>query len=136
MRATCSGGKPAPCCVETAASPGKRRHAAETGAAAYRDDGGRPRRATRAGEAGRRREADRLLSEAVALPAQAGTYPAPMESDGIHELLARVCMVVKAAWGEPGHLLGLSNVCRQPAGSSRYSYPSFSMILSSFASSA
>ena len=97
MRATCSGGKSTPCRAETTANTGKRRRTAEIEATAYRDDGGRPRRATCAREIGRRREADRLFSEALALPARAGTCPTPAESDEVRELLARVCMLVKAA---------------------------------------
>lgn len=97
MRATCSGGRATPFRVEITASPGKRRRAAEIEATAYWDDGGRPRRATRAREIGRRREADRLLSEALALLERAGTYPTPAESDEARELLARVCLLVKAA---------------------------------------
>lgn len=48
-------------------------------------------------EINRQREADRLFSEVLALLARAGIYPTPAESDEIHELLARVCMLVKAA---------------------------------------
>lgn len=97
MRATCSGGKPAPCYIEITANPGKRRRTAETEATAYREDGDRPRRATCAREIDRQREADRLFSEVLALLARAGTCPAPAESDEIRELLARVCMAVKEA---------------------------------------
>lgn len=136
MRATCSGGGPAPCHVGITANPGKRRRTAETGATVYWDDGERPRRAERAREVDRRCEADRLFSEVLALLARAGTCPAPAEPDGSRELLARVCMAVKEARGKPGHLLGLSNICQQPVDGSRYSRPSFSMSLSSFASTA
>ena len=97
MRATCTGGEPAPYRIGITANPGKRRRTAEIEATAYRDDGGRPRRAARAAESVRRREADRLFSEVPALPARAGICPAPAESDEIHEVLARVRMVVKAA---------------------------------------
>lgn len=97
MRATCSGAKSTPCCVEITANPGKRRRTAEIEATAYRDDGERPRRATRAREINRRCEADRLLSEALALLARAGTCPTPAESDEARELLARVRMVAKEA---------------------------------------
>lgn len=97
MRATCSGAKSAPCYIEITANPGKRRRTAEIETTVYRDDGDRPRRATCAREIDRRREADRLFSEVLALLARAGIYPAPAGSDEIHELLARVCMVVKEA---------------------------------------
>lgn len=63
----------------------------------YWDDGERPRRATCTREINHQREADRVFSEALAMLARAGIYPTPTESDEIHELLARVCMVVKAA---------------------------------------
>lgn len=97
MRATYSGGKSTPFYVEITASPDKRRHAAETETTVYWDDGERPRRATCTREIDRRREADRLFSEVLALLARAGIYPTPMESDEVHGLLARVCMLVKAA---------------------------------------
>ena len=97
MRATYSGGKSAPYHIEITANPDKRRRTAEIEATVYWDDGERPRRATCTREIDRRREADRLFSEVLALLARAGIYPTPTESDEIHELLARVCMVVKAA---------------------------------------
>ena len=97
MRATCSGGRSAPYRIEATANPGKRRRTAEIEATVYRDDGDRPRRATCAREIGRRREADRLFSEALALLARAGTCPTPTESDEVRELLARVCTAVKEA---------------------------------------
>lgn len=97
MRATYDGGKSTPCYVEITANRDKRRRTAEIETTAYWDDGERPRRATCTREINRQREADRLFSEAIALLARAGIYPTPTESDGIHELLARVCMVVKAA---------------------------------------
>ena len=97
MRATYDGGKSTPYYVEIAANPDKRRRSADIEITIYWDDGDRPRRATRTREINRQREADRLFSELVALLARAGIYPTPTESDEIHELLARVCMVVKAA---------------------------------------
>lgn len=97
MRATYSGGKSAPYYVEITANPDKRRRTAEIEVTVYWDDGERPRRATCIREINRQREADRLFSEMLALLARAEIYPTPTESDEIHELLARVCMVVKAA---------------------------------------
>lgn len=97
MRATCSGGKSTPFYVEITANPDKRRCTAEIEATVYWDDGERARRATCTREIDRRREADRLFSEVLALLARAGIYPTPAESDEIHGLLARVCMVVKEA---------------------------------------
>lgn len=97
MRVTYDGGKSTPYYVEITANPDKRRRTAEIETTIYWDDGKRPRRATRTREINRQREADRLFSEAIALLARAGIYPTPTESDEIHELLARVCMVVKAA---------------------------------------
>lgn len=97
MRATYSGGKSTPFYVEVTANPDKRRCTAEIEVTVYWDDGERPRRATCAREINRQREAGRLFSEMLALLARAGIYPTPAESDEIHELLARVCMVVKAA---------------------------------------
>lgn len=97
MRATYDGGKSTPYCIEITANPDKRRRTAEIETTIYWDDGERPRRATRTREINRQREADRLFSEVLALVARAGIYPTPTESDEIHELLARVCMVVKAA---------------------------------------
>lgn len=97
MRETYSGGKSAPYYIEITANPDKRRRTAEIEATVYWDDGERPRRATCTREIDRQREADRLFSEVIALLARAEIYPTPAESDEIHELLARVCMVVKAA---------------------------------------
>ena len=97
MRATYSGGKSAPYYIEITANPDKRRYTAEIEATVYWDDGERARRAACTREIDRQREADRLFSEVLALLARAGIYPTPAESDEIHELLARVCMVVKAA---------------------------------------
>lgn len=97
MRATYDGGKSTPYHVEITASPDKRRCTAEIETTIFWDDGERPRRATCTREINRQREADRLFSEVLALLARAGIYPTPTESDEIHELLARVCMVVKAA---------------------------------------
>ena len=97
MRATYSGGKAAPFYIEITANPDKRRRTAEIETTVYWDDGERPRRATRTREINRQREADRLFSEVLALLARAGIYPTPTESDEIHDLLARVCMLVKAA---------------------------------------
>lgn len=97
MRATYSGGKSTPYCIEITENPDKRRRAAEIETTVYWDDGERPRRATCTREIARQREADRLFSEVLALLARAGIYPTPAESDEIHELLARVCMLVKAA---------------------------------------
>ena len=97
MRVTYSGGKSTPFYIEITANPDKRRRTAEIEATVYWDDGERPRRATCTREIKRQREADRLFSEAIALLARAGIYPTPTESDEIHELLARVCMLVKAA---------------------------------------
>lgn len=97
MRVTYSGGKASPYCVEITANADKRRSAAEIETTVYWDDGERPRRATCTREIERQREADRLFSEAIALLARAGIYPSPAESDEIHELLARVCTLVKAA---------------------------------------
>ena len=97
MRVTYDGGKSTPYYVEITANPDKRRRTAEIETTIFWDDGERPRRATRTREIDRRREADRLFSEVLALLARAGIYPTPTESDEIHELLARVCMVVKAA---------------------------------------
>lgn len=97
MRATYDGGKSTPFHVEITASPDKRRRIAEIEASVFWDDGERPRRATCRREINRQREADRLFSEVLALLARAGIYPTPTESDEIHELLARVCMVVKTA---------------------------------------
>lgn len=96
MRATYDGGESTPYRVEITANPDKRRRTAEIETTVYWDDGERLARATCIREIDRRREADRLFSEAVALLARAGIYPAPAESDEIHELLARACMVVKA----------------------------------------
>lgn len=97
MRVTYDGGKSTPYYVEIIANPDKRRRTAEIETTVYWDDGERPRRATRTREISRQREADRLFSEVLALLARAGIYPTPAESDEIHELLARVCIVVKAA---------------------------------------
>lgn len=97
MRATYDGGESTPYCVEITANPDKRRRTAEIEATVYWDDGERPRRATCTREINRLCEADRLFSEVLALLARAGIYPTPAESDEIHELLARVCTVVKAA---------------------------------------
>lgn len=97
MRATYDGGKSTPYHVEITANPDKRRRTAEIETTACWDGGERPRRATRTREINRQREADRLFSEVLALLARAGTCPTPAESDEMHELLARVCMVVKAA---------------------------------------
>lgn len=97
MRATFDGGKTTPYYIEITANPDKRRRTAEIEATIYWDDGERPRRATCTREISRQREADRLFSEVLALLVRAGIYPTPTESDEIHELLARVCMVVKAA---------------------------------------
>lgn len=97
MRVTYSGGKAAPFYIEITANPDKHRRTAEIEATAYWDDGERPRRATCTSEINRQREAERLFSEMLALLARAGIYPTPTESDEIHELIARVCMVVKAA---------------------------------------
>lgn len=96
MRVTYDGGKSTPYYVEIIVNPDKRRRTAEIETTIYWDDGERPRRATRTREISRQREADRLFSEVLALLARAGIYPTPTESDEIHELLARVCMVVKA----------------------------------------
>lgn len=97
MRATYSGGASTPFYVEVTANPDKRRLTAEIEATVYWDDGERPRRATCIREISRRREADRLLSEVLALLARAGICPTPAESDEVRELLARACMLVKAA---------------------------------------
>lgn len=97
MRATYSGGKSTPYYAGITANPDKRRRAAEIETTVYWDDGERPRRATCTREIDRRREADRLFSEVLALLARAGTCPTPAESDEARELLARVCTVVKAA---------------------------------------
>lgn len=97
MRATFDGGKTAPYYIEITANPDKRRRTAEIETTIYWDDGERPRRATCTKEISRQREADRLFSEVLALLVRAGIYPTPTESDEIHELLARVCMLVKAA---------------------------------------
>ena len=97
MRVTYDGGKSTPFYVEVTAIPDKRRRTAEIETTVYWDDGERPRRATCTRQINRQREADRLFSEVVALLARAGIYPTPTESDEMHELLARVCMVVKAA---------------------------------------
>lgn len=97
MRATYGGGKSTPFYVEITANPDKRRRSAEIETTVYWDDGELPRRATCTREINRQREADRLFSEVLALLARAEIYPTPTESDEIHELLARVCMVVKAA---------------------------------------
>lgn len=97
MRATCNGGKSTPCYAETTANPGKRRRTAEIEATVHWDDGERPRRATCTREIDRQREADRLFSEVLALLAREETCPTPAESDEVHELLARVCMVVRPA---------------------------------------
>lgn len=97
MRATYSGGESTPFYVEITANADKRRRTAEIEATVYWDDGERPRRATCTREIDRQREADRLFSEVLALLARAGTCPTPAESDEIHELVARVCMVVRSA---------------------------------------
>lgn len=97
MRATYDGGKSTPFYIEITANTDKRRRTAEIETTIYWDDGERPRRATRTREINRQREADRLFSEMLALLARAEIYPTPAESDEIRELLARVCMVVKAA---------------------------------------
>ena len=97
MRATCSGGESTPYYVEITANPDKRRRAAEIEATVYWDDGERPRRATCTREIVRQREADRLFSEVLALLARAGICPTPAESDEVRELLARACMLVRAA---------------------------------------
>lgn len=96
MRATYSGGESAPYYIEITANPDKRRRTAEIEATVYWDDGERPRRATCTREIDRRREADRLFSEVLALLARAGICPTPAESDEVRELLARVCTAVKA----------------------------------------
>lgn len=97
MRATYSGGKSTPYYIEVTAIPDKRRRTAEIETTVYWDDGERPRRATSTREIDRQREAGRLFSEVIALLARAGIYPTPAESGEIHELIARACMVVKAA---------------------------------------
>lgn len=97
MRTTYDGGKSTPYYIEITANPDKRRRTAEIETTLFWDDGERPRRATCTREISRQREADRLFSEVLALLARAGIYPTSTESDEIHELLARVCMVVKAA---------------------------------------
>lgn len=97
MRVTYDGGKSTPYYVEITAIPDKLRRTAEIETTIYWDDGERPRRATCTREISRQREADRLFSEVLALLARAGIYPTPTESDEIHELIARVCMLVKAA---------------------------------------
>ena len=97
MRATYDGGKSTPYHIEITANTDKRRRTAEIETTVYWDDGDRLRRATCAREFNRQREADRLFSEVLALLARAGIYPTPAESDEIHELLARVCMLVKEA---------------------------------------
>lgn len=97
MRVTYDGGKSTPYYVEITAIPDKLRRAAEIETTVYWDDGDRPRRATCTREINRQREADRLFSEMLALLARAGIYPTPTESDEIHELIARVCMLVKEA---------------------------------------
>lgn len=97
MRATCSGGTSNPFYVEVTANPDKRRRTAEIEATVYWDDGERPRRATCTREIERRREADRLFSEVLALLARAGICPTPAESDEVRGLLARACAVVRAA---------------------------------------
>ncbi len=97
MRVTYDGGKSTPYYVEITANPDKRRRTAEIETTIYWDDGERPRRATRTREINRRREADRLFSEVLALLARAGIYPTPTESDELHTLLAQVCMCVKTA---------------------------------------
>ena len=97
MRVTYDGGKSTPFYVEITANPDKRRRTAEIETTIYWDDGERPRRATCTREISRQREADRLFSEVLAVLARAGIYPTPTESDEIHELLARVRMLVKSA---------------------------------------
>lgn len=97
MRVTYDGGISTPFYVEITANPDKRRRTAEIETTIYWDDGERPRRATCTTEISRQREADRLFSKLLALLARAGIYPTPTESDEMHELLARVCIVVKAA---------------------------------------
>lgn len=97
MRATYTGGKSTPFHIEITANTDKRRRTAEIEITVYWDDGERGRRATCTREIDRQREADRLFSEAIALLARAGIYPAPTESDEIRELLARVCTIVKSA---------------------------------------
>lgn len=97
MRVTYSGGKATPFYVEITANSDKRRRTAEIETTVYWDDGERPRRAACTREINRQREADCLFSEVLALLARAGIYPTPTESDEIRELLARVCMPVKAA---------------------------------------
>lgn len=97
MRVTYDGGISTPFYVEITANPDKRRRTAEIETTIYWDDGERGRRATCTREINRQREADRLFSEVLALLARAGIYPTSTESDEIHELLARVCMAVKAA---------------------------------------
>lgn len=97
MRATYDGGKSTPYYLEITANPDKRRRTAEIEATVYWDDGERARRATCTTQISRQREADRVFSEVLALLARAGICPTPAESGEICELLARVCMVVKAA---------------------------------------
>lgn len=97
MRVTYDGGISIPYYVEIIVNPDKRRRTAEIETTVYWDDGERPRRATCTRVINRQREADRLFSEVLALLARAGIYPTPTESGEIHELLARVCMVVKSA---------------------------------------
>ena len=97
MRAAYDGGKSTPYYVEITANPDKHRRTAEIEATVYWDDGGRPRRATCITEINRQREAGRLFSEVLALLARAGICPTPTESGEVRELLARVCMVVRAA---------------------------------------
>lgn len=97
MRATYDGGKSTPYHVEITANRDKRRRTAVIETTVYWDDGERPRRATCTREINRQREADRLLSEMLALLARAGIYPTPTESDEVRELIARVRMLVKAA---------------------------------------
>lgn len=97
MRVTYDGATSTPFHIEITANPDKRRRTAEIETTVYWDDGERPRRATCTREISRQREADRLFSEMLALLARAGIYPTPTESDEVRELIARVCMVVKAA---------------------------------------
>ena len=97
MRITYSGGKSTPYYIEITANTDKRSRTAEIETTVYWDDGERPRRATCTREINRQREADRAFSEVLALLARAGIYPTPTESDEVHELIARVCKLVKEA---------------------------------------
>ena len=99
MRITYDGGsrKTTPYCIEITARPDARRAQAEIEAQVFWADDAGGHSARRVSEICRQREADSVYSELLAMLAHAEIYPTPSEADELHELIAQVCLVVKAA---------------------------------------